>query len=499
MIPILSADQIRKADAYTIQNEPITSIELMERASAAFVEKFVSLVVPRSKVVVISGVGNNGGDGLAIARMLLARDFRVSAYYVGKLENATEDFRINFERLGEHLEIQHIADEKHPMPKITAKHIVIDALFGSGLTRPVEGIYADVIESINDSSAEVFSVDIPSGLFTNESSGSGAVVEAHHTISFQTPKLVFFQPALNQYVGLWHIVDIGLDKGFIQREKTNYFITEAEDLEMPTRSLFDHKGAAGRILLVSGSKGRMGATTLSARAIMRSGCGLLFVHTPCCGLDILQINVPEAMINVDEHTEVISEVKPDENINHLVVGPGIGTSQLTQKAVSDLILAADKPLVLDADAINILAQNRHLLEALPSGSILTPHPGEFERLVGEWKNDFEKLSMLQEFCMKQKVNVVLKGAYSVVCDSFGKIFFNPTGNPGMATAGSGDVLTGIVGAFLGQGLIPFQALRSAVYVHGLAGDLAAKKVGIVSLVASDIVEHISEAIKALDR
>ncbi len=264
-----------------------------------------------------------------------------------------------------------------------------------------------------------------------------------------------------------------------------------------SRSTFDHKGSAGRLLLIAGSKGKMGAATLSARAAMRSGCGLLYIHTPCCGLNILQVNVPEAMVIEDEHTEVITEVVPADNLDVLAMGPGIGTNSLTQKALADLILHTSEPMVLDADALNILALNPELLNALPPESILTPHPGEFARLVGAWRSDFEKLEKLRWLAKTYQVNVVLKGAYSAVCSSCGYLYFNSTGNPGMATAGSGDVLTGIVAALLAQGLAPFDALRAGVYLHGQAGDEAAIKVGEISLMASDLIEYLPIAFKKL--
>ncbi|MEQ8580150.1 MAG: NAD(P)H-hydrate dehydratase [Marinoscillum sp.] len=496
MIPILSAQQIRDADQYTIDHEPITSINLMERASRAFVRKFSTLVPGGGRVMVFCGTGNNGGDGLVIARVLIQQAHDVSVFFVGHLDKATEDFKVNFERLSVLSEISQIASEDQ-IPNIPENAVVIDGLFGSGLSRPVKGLYASVIERINQSGAAVYAIDISSGLYPDQPLTDGAVIQAACTISFQTPKLIFFLPEMRKYVGTWHVVDIGLDDAFIQGSDTNVFFTQPNDVVLPLRSTFDHKGSAGRLLLIAGSKGKMGAATLSARAALRSGCGLLYVHTPCCGLNILQVNVPEAMVIEDEHTEVITEVVPADNVDVLAMGPGIGTNSLTQKALADLILHAKEPMVLDADALNILAQNPELLSALPPESILTPHPGEFARLVGAWRSDFEKLEKLRWLATTYQLNVVLKGAYSAVCNSRGSIYFNPTGNPGMATAGSGDVLTGIVAALLAQGLAPFEALRSGVYLHGQAGDEAAIKVGEVSLMASDLIEHLPAAFKKL--
>ncbi|MEQ9304875.1 MAG: NAD(P)H-hydrate dehydratase, partial [Marinoscillum sp.] len=451
MIPILNASQIREADAYTIEHEQISSVGLMERASRTFVSKFNTLVSGVKDVTIICGTGNNGGDGLVIARVLTQQAHRVSVFIVGSLDKATADFRINYDRLKSIVVPVQINDTKE-IPDLQNTSIVIDGLFGSGLSRPVEGLFGSVIEAINQSPAVVFAIDMPSGLFADKPYTRGSVVRATHTISFQTPKLVFFLPGYQQYVGEWHVVDIQLNEDFIHNQVSEYYLLEKDDILMPTRNKFDHKGVSGRLLLVAGSKGKMGAAVLSARAAIRAGCGLLFVHTPCCGLNVLQVSVPEAMVIEDEHTEVVTEILPDDKIDVIAAGPGIGTGSLTQKALSALILKASKPLVLDADAINILAENNELIEALPTESVLTPHPGEFERLVGKWRDDFEKLELLKRFCVKYRLNVVLKGAYSAICNAEGKVYFNPTGNPGMATGGSGDVLTGIVGSLMAQKL-----------------------------------------------
>ena len=468
----------------------------MERASRAFVRKFSTLVPGGSRIMIFCGTGNNGGDGLVIARVLIQQAHDVSIFVVGSVERATEDFKVNFERLSVLTGIHQVANEDQ-IPSIPDNAVVIDGLFGSGLSRPVSGLFANVIDQINKSGAEVYAIDISSGLYPDQPLGEGAVVEATHTISFQTPKLIFFLPEMRKYVGQWYVVDIGLDEPFIQSCEADAFFTQARDIVLPSRSTFDHKGSAGRLLLIAGSKGKMGAATLSARAAMRSGCGLLYIHTPCCGLNILQVNVPEAMVIEDEHTEVITEVVPADNVDVLAMGPGIGTNSLTQKALADLILHASEPMVLDADALNILALNPELLNALPPESILTPHPGEFARLVGAWRSDFEKLEKLRWLAKTYQLNVVLKGAYSAVCSSRGYLYFNPTGNPGMATAGSGDVLTGIVAALLAQGMAPFDALRAGVYLHGQAGDEAAINVGEISLMASDLIEYLPAAFKKL--
>ncbi|WP_421875593.1 NAD(P)H-hydrate dehydratase [Marinoscillum sp.] len=494
MIPVLNADQIKSVDKYTIETGATSSAALMERASEAFVECFLSIAPKSTKIMVFCGVGNNGGDGMAICRLLHERGYNIQGYYIGDLQKASEDFIVNMDRSSGLFPVKQINKEEK-IPFIPNDTVVIDALFGSGLNRPLEGLFAKLVETINDSWAQIFSVDIPSGIYSNNTT-EGVTITADHTISFEIPKLSLFQPSLANQIGRWHLVGIGLNKEFISLQKTNYFYTEPKDIRLPKRAKNAHKGDAGRMLLISGSKGKMGATILSAKAAMRTGCGLLFVHAPCCGLDVLQTAVPEAMVIVDEHTEVITEVVPSDNIRVVAIGPGIGTGSLTVKAFKELLQKVTRPMVIDADAINILSENTELIETLPPESVLTPHPGEFERLVGSWKDDFEKLELLRKFCIKHKVNMVLKGAHSVVCDYHGIAYFNPTGNPGMATAGSGDVLTGIVSALMAQGMMPFEALKTGVYLHGAAGDLAEKEKGQYSLIASDIVDFLPKAFLA---
>lgn len=494
MIPVLSSAQMKEVDSYTIKNEPVASIDLMERASVAFVSKFNELEDSGKSIKVFSGTGNNGGDGLAIARMLCQAGRKVEVFTIGNLEKASDDFQMNKKRLEGKCGINHI-DSEDKIPQLGLHEVVIDGLFGSGLTRPVEGLYGTLIQKINKSESTVFSIDMPSGLFADSYTDDGAIIEASHTISFQTPKLAFFQPTLGKYTGDWHVVDIGLDKAYIDKQEVDFYYTEKADIIVPKRYRFAHKGNAGRMLLVSGSRGKMGATSLCARAAMRTGCGLLYVHVPRCGTNILQMNVQEAIVLEDEHEEIITEVNPAGKIDAVGIGPGIGTNALTKSALENLIKKVDQSMVLDADAINILSENVSLIDLLPDGSILTPHPGEFKRLVGKWDNDFHKLEMLKSFCKKHQVNVVLKGAFSAVCNTKGEIFFNCSGNPGMATAGSGDVLTGMIAALLGQGFSQFDALRTGVYLQGLAGDLAAEKLGEISMIASDIIEHIPMAIR----
>lgn len=490
---ILNTKQIRELDAYTIQHEPVASIDLMERASRAFVEWFILRVDASQRVGVVCGTGNNGGDGLAIARMLSEWQYTVSVWIVKAGAPESEDFKVNEKRVPAKVQKRLIEQAGHAI-EFNDCDVLIDAIFGSGLSRPATGVYANVINQINDSNALRIAVDIPSGLMADAPS-SGAIVKARYTITFQLPKLAFMVPESDPYTGEWQLLDIGLDRKFIRESDTPYLYTRMKDVRkiLRSRSRNDHKGTFGHALLVAGSYGKMGAAVLGSRAALRSGLGLLSVHAPKCGYEILQTAVPEAMVQVDDDQYFFSSM-PDLHAYQTVgVGPGLGQDPRTVKAFSRLLKNFSKPMVLDADALNILAANRHLLSLVPAGSILTPHPGEFERLAGSWKNDFERLEIQRNMAVSLKAVVVLKGAHTSIATEKGLVYFNSTGNPGMATGGTGDVLTGIITGLLAQKYTPIEAAVLGVFLHGLAGDLAVLEGGMEALIASDIIGHLSGA------
>ena len=502
MIPILSAEQTRAADQYTIKNEPIASIDLMERASMAFAREFMKRFDSNHRVFVMAGIGNNGGDGLAISRLLESKGYSVQVYAIGELEKASPDFLVNYQRLG--MDVIWLTDAQS-IPITHSQDILIDALFGSGLTRPLKGLYQQVVESLNRMPCIKVSVDIASGLMADKLPEEGDMIfQPDLTFTFQCPKLTFFQPSTANYVGEFKVLDIGLDLSYLSGEESERQLTTFDDLGLLSapRHRFSNKGDYGRLQLIGGSKGKIGSICLSSLAAMRSGAGLLFSTVPECGIDIIQQSVPEAMVHPGLGNEFLTKINVIEGAGVIGIGPGLGTSHDTMTAFDKLLdlIKPDQKLVLDADAINILAQKLDWLSRLPEDSILTPHPGEFARLVGEWRDDFEKLSKLREFCTEHRVHVVLKGAYSAVCDKSGRIAFNPTGNAGMATAGSGDVLLGIIAGLLSTtGLSPLDALKAGVYVHGLAGDIAAQRQGERSLIASDIIEALPEAFQKISK
>ncbi|NEM96569.1 NAD(P)H-hydrate dehydratase [Pontibacter burrus] len=498
---ILSATQTREADAATLQFEDIDSLELMERAARAFTACFENKFTPQESFFIFCGPGNNGGDGLAVARLLSQRQYAVKVFIVGDPEKASPDYKVNLQRLPSSVQRQTIVSTAD-LPQLHSNMCIIDALFGTGLNRPVTGLFTDVIHYLNESGACITSIDMPSGLYTDsQTPEESTIIKANYTISFELPKLAFFLPQHEQFVGEWHVVPIGLSTTFIAQAQTNYRYTLASDVRslLKPRRKFSHKGLYGHALLLSGGFGKMGAAVLAARACLRSGVGLLTVHAPTAGYTILQTAVPEAMTLADKHRKHISEL-PDkmENYNVVGIGPGIGKDKDTKTALGQLLATTSLPLVIDADAINIIAGSDRLKAQLPRNRIIfTPHPKEFERLVGKTKNDYDRLEHLKEFCKEYSCYVCLKGSHTAIGTPEGRIYFNTTGNAGMATGGTGDVLTGVITALVAQNYSLEEACLLGVYVHGLAGDLAAQKVGEIGLVASDLVDHLPQAFLTL--
>lgn len=377
----------------------------------------------------------------------------------------------------------------------------MDAIFGSGLTRPVDGLAAEIIKRVNKTECTVVSVDIPSGLFGEDNSNNNpeAIVRAHNTLSFQFPKLAFMFSENARFTGDWLVLPIGLSNRAIAAKETPYYFLEYDFVSslLKKRGKFDHKGNFGHGLLISGSYGKMGAALIGAKAALRSGIGLITCHIPSCGTNILQTYLPEAMLRSDKSEKLISEIKPDDRFVAVGIGPGIGTDPATQKAFHSFLLERNKPMVIDADGINILGINQKWLSVLPKDVILTPHVKEFERIAGKTVNSYVRLERAIDFSAAHNCILILKGAHSAVVTQDGKVYFNSTGNPGMATAGSGDALTGILLSLLAQGYAPENAAILGVFIHGLAGDIAAGKRGYESMIASDIIDCLGDAFKRL--
>lgn len=497
---IFESNQIRKIDEYTIKHEPVLSIDLMERA-AFTIYKWYSERFDRSKrVLIFAGPGNNGGDGLALARMLAANRFKPEVYNVKFTEKTSEDHEKNMQRLENETSVTvNIITEDDQFPLISQGDIVIDAIFGSGLSRPAEGLAAEIIRLINGTGATVIAIDIPSGLPGEDSRQfrNANIIHATFTLCFQFPKLVFLFPENEQFTGNLIILPIGLHKTALRDFDSPYFFLEKSDIApvLNQRKKFDHKGMFGHGLLIAGSHGKMGAAVLSAKAALRTGIGLLTCHIPAGGNIIMQTAVPEAMVETDISERFISEDPVTEKYSAVGIGPGTGTGIETGKVLFKLLSSCTKPMVIDADGLNILAMNRDWYKYLRPEIILTPHPKEFERLAGPAADSFERLNKQVKFSADNNCIVVLKGAYTSISTPEGKVYFNSTGNPGMATGGSGDVLTGMILSLLAQGYLPENAAKTGVYLHGFAGDIAAEKSSMESMLPSDLVNEIGDAIK----
>jgi len=502
MIKILNALQIKDADKHTIQNEPISSIDLMERAANAFVLQFhADYSEIDYPIHIFCGNGNNGGDGLAIARLLLHQKKEVTVYVFHAKKYAV-DFSNNLIRLQKkNKKCIHYINDVSFIDNILSNSFIIDSIFGTGLNATIneDSLQYKIIEKINSRHFyQVIAVDIPSGLFADQSTNS-ICIEANKTYTFQFPKLSFLLPESGKYVNDFTVLDINLHPDIINKSHTLFYYITKKDIadKIKYRKKYSHKGTYGHALIIAGSYGKMGAAVLTSKACLRSGCGLVTVHIPKCGYEIMQTFFPEAMCSIDKNAKYFSKNSEDGKYDTVAIGPGIGTHPTTIKAFENLLAQVKTPIIMDADALNILSKKKELQKLVPKNSILTPHPKEFERLVGAWTNDFERLTLQQNFSKKNKVIVILKGANTSISDINGCVYFNSTGNAGMATAGTGDVLTGIITSLLAQQYAPLDAAIMGVYLHGLAGDNALQQQSMESLIASDIIENIGAAFKMI--
>ncbi|MBN1337852.1 MAG: NAD(P)H-hydrate dehydratase [Bacteroidales bacterium] len=499
---ILPIEKIREADAYTIRHEPIADIDLMERAAGQLSGWLTGHYPTASLFRIFCGTGNNGGDGLALGRLLVHEGHKAVAHVIKYSDKMSESCLTNYERAlqTQGFEVKELYPG-NPPPDIGNDDIVVDAIFGSGLSKPVSGLPAEVINHINASGTTVIAVDVPSGFFCDGSNAgnTGAIVKARHTLTFQLPKLGFLFPENEKYAGEWHVLPIGLHPDFIREVEVKNHFTEEKDI-LPLlrhRGRFDHKGRFGHGLLISGSYGKTGAAVLAASAALRSGPGLITAHVPASSYMVMQTAVPEAMLSIDEDEKIFSILPALSPYSSIAAGPGLGTAKASAQALKLLIQNAGRPLIFDADALNILSENKTWIPFVPKGSIFTPHQKEFERLTSKAANDFERNALQREFAVKYGVYVILKGAYTAIACPDGSCRFNSTGNPGMATGGSGDVLTGILLGLSAQGYTPLETCLLGTFIHGLAGDLALESQGPEALTAGDIVDHIGQAFKLL--
>jgi len=495
MPKILTVKQIYKLDAFTTKKHQITSLDLMEHASdVCFNWIHKRLQGNPLPIHIICGTGNNGGDGLVIARKLKKHGYNSKTYIINCDNKRSADFLTNYKRLKELGDWPVMIKCKDEFPEISENDMVIDAIFGIGLSRSPKGILKEVIQHINNSKAYVLSIDIPSGLYADKTvTDKESVVKAFQVLTFQTPKLAFLLPENEAYCNNWDVLDIGLDQEFISQQKTKFYLTEKNDV-LPIykmRGKFSHKGTYGHSLLIGGSFGKIGAVSLATKASLKIGSGLVTAYVPKCGYAIMQTTLPEAMVEVDSEKELqFFNFKTIPTV--IGVGIGMGTTSKTQAGFSKFLSENKIPLVIDADGINIISKDIALLKLLLEDTVLTPHPRELERLIGTWKNDYDKLKKLEKFTKEYKIILVVKGAHTVIVHK-GKFHFNTTGNPGLATAGSGDVLTGIITGLIAQGYHPMEACIFGTYIHGSTADIAMQKMVYETFTASDIIANLSNA------
>lgn len=501
---LLYTREIQQWDQFTIKNEPITSLELMERAASSCSQWLMQRYTEQVRFLIFCGTGNNGGDGLAIARHLDKARYRVEVFVV-EGNKRSHDFKHELRswemQLGQKVNLL----EGNDFPEINKDDIVVDALYGTGFKGVLSGPAAQLVNYLNQSAAPVISIDVPSGLNCDaiEQPEGAAIICADTTLTFQVPKYAFLFSENGNYTGFVQVLSIGLHPAFETDGIPQTFYTNLSAVQLlhRPRKKFSHKGNFGHAWLVAGSKGKMGAALLAARACLRCGAGLLTAHIPHGTSSLVNEVIPEAMTHEEESSDCFTTFN-ENDINTFAAigaGPGLGMHDRTKKALLQLLHTTTKPLVLDADALNLIAGAWVTGEAvkLPEGTILTPHPKEFERLAGSSSGSEERMKLLRKFSTTHRVVVVLKGANTVVADTEGNIYFNASGNPSLAKGGSGDVLCGIILGLLASGYSPLHAALVGVFAHGLAADLCVQQMGMETVLATDIIETLPKAFRLI--
>ncbi|WP_185855520.1 NAD(P)H-hydrate dehydratase [Blattabacterium cuenoti] len=509
---ILSSNQIRKIDKFHVETKLISHVKLMDIAAKScfnWINKYCK--IKNKSFTILVGNGNNGGDGLALSIILYLHGISVTVYIINISNNFSNEFRIYKNKILKYkIKIYNIY-ENDIFPVIKKeKNYLIDAIFGIGLNRELNKYWKNFIHYININKTKfesVISIDIPSGIFIEKNNNDfKSIIKADHTLTFQTPKIPFFLPEYENFIGQWHLLDIGWKNEYLKNIHTkNYFLDNIFIKKIiKKRKKFSHKGNYGHGIIIGGSYGMIGSMILSGKASIRCGIGKLTMYVPYCGYQIIQSTVPEAILKTDKKKYFINNnnITIPYDIKAIGIGMGIGTNINTIYALESFLLKCKKeipmiPMVIDADAINILSKKQELLSILPKNVILTPHPKEFYRLFGKWKNDYNKLSLLRKISEKYKIFLILKGAHTIISTPDGILYFNSTGNPGLSTAGSGDVLSGIIVSFLSQGYSLNNSCAISVYLHGLSGDIAKKQLGEESIISTDIIDNIPNAFQKI--
>ncbi len=497
---IFTNDEIRAIDRYTIEHEGISSLELIERVAESVTCEIISRWRSNKRIAIFAGPGNNGADALAVGRMLIEQGYRpeIFLFNIGgnRLSADCAASRNKLLTLG-NIDFTEVTGN-FSLPDLSSNHVVIDGLFGSGLRDQLTGGFMSLVRYINESHATVVSIDVPSGMFSdwNPQSINRNIIHADLTLAIQFPRLAFFIGDNAELVGEWKVLDIELSAEEIRNTPSQYYLVEKADIKrvMRRRNQFSSKADYGSMVLIAGSYGMMGAAVLATKGALRAGAGKVTVHSARCGFNILQSSVPEAMFEADKHDIVITDMQLRHDYNAVAIGPGIGTNEITINALENFLKSANEPVILDADALNCIAQRPTLLNHVPVLSIITPHAGEFDRIFGTQPNSEARLKKAIEMARYYNILIILKGHYTAIVRPDGKIYFNSSGNPAMATPGSGDVLTGIIASIMAQGYKPEISALIGVFIHGQAGDIAVMEHGQYGVTAGDIAGNVGKSI-----
>ena len=501
---IFTTEQIREIDRVTIEKEGVSSLQLIERVAEGVTAEVISRLCANMRIAVFAGPGNNGADALAVARMLAEQGYRPEVFLFNKGGNRLSvdcaECKRQLLALGADVDFTEVTGLFN-LPLLSPQYIVVDGLFGSGLREPLTGGFRELVKYINDSGAQIVSIDVPSGMFGdwNPNSVHRNIIHATVTMAVQFPHPAFMMQDNAELVGEWKVIDIGLSQSAIRRTPAPFYLVERQDVKriLKPRAPFSSKADFGSALLVAGSYGMMGAAVLSARGALRAGAGKVTVYAPRCGYDVVQGAVPEAMYQASNSDIYINEIRPRSEYSSIAIGPGIGTADATINALENFLKLQEKPVVLDADALNCMARRQSLLHLVPVLSVITPHAGEFDRIFGPQPSAEARLVKAIEMSRYHNILIVLKGRYTTIVRPDGRLYFNSSGNAAMATPGSGDVLTGIIAALMAQGYRPEAAALAGVYIHGVAGDMAAETEGQYGVTAADIAANVGRAIKTI--
>lgn len=502
---IFTTDGIRRIEDRTIEQENISRLDMMERAAEAITYEIVTRWRPTQRIVVFAGPGNNGGDALAVSRLLALQGYQPEIYLFNvRSSHLSKCCSTNRDRLAEMPEVNFTeVTDLFNMPELGPSDVVIDGLFGSGLREPLKGGYTSLVQFINQSEAFIVSIDIPSGLFGEWNTGTDQrnIIRANLTLTLEFRRLAFFFQENSKFLGQVKVLGLEMSQEAINATASDFYLIEKPDAHgmLRPRDPFSNKYDHGTILLVAGSYGMMGAAVLAARAAMRAGAGLVTVHAPRCGYTIMQTAVPEAIFEPDKSEIFTTHIDINHPYSVVALGPGMSTADETLDALDQFLKTFRRPCLLDADALNCIARRPMLLRSIPKGSIITPHAGEFDRLFRENVTDEERLKNAINKSKVHNITIVLKGHHTMTVRPDGKVYINSSGNAGMATAGSGDVLTGVISGLIAQGYSADASVWMGVYIHGHAGDLAASKQGEYSLIASDIIDNLGPAILDIQR